>query len=207
MVKWAPKVQAVATGAAVLLASAPAFANTTGGAASQDVLAMLNSFKDQMPGLESFILVFAFIVGLTLVANSLFKFAKMSSGQSQETPGQAITIFVSGILLVSLASVVEMGEATLGIDSQNQSQSILAYVQAQNGIDYKNAVEAVLLILKPFGFMAVFRGILLFKDASERRGDASVGKGLTHVVGGVLLANAGWTVCTIANTFGSKICT
>lgn len=173
-------------------------------AAESSLLEMLNSFKAQVPSIETFLFGFAFIIGIALIASSFFKFAKVGSGQSQETIGQALTVLVVGVLMVSLASFIDATEATLGIGEN--ANSLLSYVQNKNGADYKSAVEAAFLILKPFGFIAVFRGVLLFKDAAERRGDATPGKAMTHIVGGVVLANAGWGVCTLAATFGSSLC-
>jgi intracellular multiplication protein IcmC len=60
---------------------------------------------------------------------------------------------------------------------------------------------AIMSFIQFIGFISVARGITILNNVSKNRPDASLGKGLTHIVGGIMACNILLTSQMLANTF------
>ena len=83
--------------------------------------------------------------------------------------------------------------------------SPLAY-QVQQGGDWAklraaNIILAIESFIQLVGYIGVARGITILNNMSKGKPDASLGKGLTHIVGGVLASNIILTFSILSATF------
>ena len=63
------------------------------------------------------------------------------------------------------------------------------------------ALEGVLLFVKMIGHIAFLRGFLILKGVAEGSQNQTVGKALTHILGGAAAININATVEILANSF------
>ena len=175
--------------------------------ASGTLTSMLDSVATSIPNITTLIIALMFITGLIFIGMALFKMTKLANGNSQTTFFSVMVTFFIGVCLVSSLSTFDLVMTTIGVNSSSSS-SVLSYVgNTGNSFNMRDTLEKILIILIPFGWMSFFRGLLTMNAAANRSSqDAGFGKGLVYIIGGVLLAHAGWTVCLVANTFGTGVC-
>lgn len=174
---------------------------------------MINNIKiNVLPVGMDVVYLLVVLWGLYLVFSSLYKMAKMQAqGGGQEARGW-LGGFVIGIILVNLPRLMVAIQETLGITSGVISSSgfvgvgssLLSYRGSETvGVlaQYSSLVSGVMAILPLFGVIAVVRGMAIIKAYSDGGSkEKSLGSGLTHIFGGVMLANAKWTICVVLNT-------
>lgn len=201
---WRDVLRAGAWTAAFALA-APTGAQAADGGA----LAMMQAVASNVPAVETLVKAAAFVMGLIFIAVSLAKFSRIGQDRgAQDSVGGAIAGLTVGAMLCALPTMMDVGASTLGV---GDNQSILAYAGSlSGGASLAEAVKTAFIILVPFGWIALIRGLMVMKTAVENpsaggRGQG-FGTGITFVVGGILLANAGWSVCMLTATFGAKVC-
>ncbi len=188
-----------------------------------DFLTIIGNFAINAAGpLATLVMGMAVVIGIALVASSVFSLAKISSPQSrQESIGSIGTKFFIGILLVNIFWVIEAISTSFGIsiDSEmtnfsgmSQKASEFASEATGSGEDmearFQLMMKLAFLALVPFGLIAFVRGLLIVKDSVEGTRQASMGSGFTHLVGGVALVNAESVSCAVMNTLigGASFC-
>lgn len=197
---WRDVLRACAWTAALVLA-APVHAQ----AAEGGVLGMMQAVAANVPAVENLVKATAFVMGLIFIAVSLGKFSRIGQDRG-DSVGGAIAGVTVGAMLCALPAMMDVGSSTLGV---GDNQSILAYAGSlSGGASLAQAVKTAFIILVPFGWIAFIRGLVVMKNAVEGQGGnkQGVGTGIVFVVGGILLANAGWSVCMLTATFGAKVC-
>ncbi|HET9843269.1 MAG TPA: hypothetical protein VFP93_01260 [Gammaproteobacteria bacterium] len=170
----------------------------------------LANLTDAVSAIKVLVSAISFIVGIFLVFKGvtgykIFATQTFASAQKGEFAGPLVFIIVGSILIylpaatdVSLFTV--FGKNASGIPDEAK---LIAY--PGGGVEEKWTEIAVVLIkyMKLIGFIAFVRGwIILSKMGHSGSQPGSVGKGLTHLIGGVLLMNIVDTVLILARTFG-----
>lgn len=80
--------------------------------------------------------------------------------------------------------------------------SIKSYISTSNS-NWDALIQPVIIMIRIIGLIAFIRGwIILGRAASEGSQPGTVGKALTHIVGGVLGINIVGTITVLQNTFG-----
>ena len=167
---------------------------------SDTVIDRLEAFEEQISMSGAFgalLKAIAFICGLALVAASMFKFVRLGSGNPQERVSGAIMTFVVGIILIQSWQFLQASENTRSVSSATISYGKLA---GKTRLD--DLLPIIFNILIPIGFISFLRGLFMLKSSADGGQQATVGMALTHVIAGVLLINAQWSVCTVANSVG-----
>lgn len=181
---------------------------------ANDVMSMIGNFAINAAGpLSTLVMGLAVLIGIALVASSVFGLAKMSdSSQQAESPGALAARFFVGISLVNIFWLMDMLGASFGLDNLKQKSlttiSNMAYTAATKAqatedvaTRFNHVIDIAFMALIPFGLMALVRGLLILKDAADqRKQQASLGTGLTHVVGGIALVNAKVVSCAVMKT-------
>lgn len=179
-----------------------------------DVLSMIGNFAINAAGpLSTLVMGIAVLIGIALVASAMFALAKFGDPQQQaESPGAVGARFFVGVCLVNIFWLMDMIGGSFGLSNLGQERltniSTLAYTaatQAQAADDlatrFNYVLDIAFMALIPFGLMALVRGLLILKDsADQRKQQASLGTGLTHVVGGIALVNAKVVSCAVMKT-------
>lgn len=157
----------------------------------------------------------AFLVGAATIAGALYGAATShSTGQRMMPKGWAGKLIL-GCLLCNFPALFVAVESTMGIStgtiatsgfiglSGSSVSSILAYkasASAQILQQYAELIGWLFVILSIFGALAFWKGIMCFKALAEGNQQSTMGAGITHIIGGVLLANGKFTVCLVVGT-------
>lgn len=150
-----------------------------------------------------------YMIGAWWAGSAVHSIAQ-ASGNGQMPRGWAWKMGL-GVLSLNTPHLMEMFQETFGISGGvivksglNSGSSLLSYAASGNAAlltQYQELIKWVFYILVMFGVIAVLRGISLLKAHAEGSGQGTMGAGMTHIVGGVLLANGKFTVCAVMATF------
>lgn len=150
----------------------------------------------------------SFIIGISLVWRGIAmyrSFANQTFGSAQrgEFAGPLVFIVV-GAILIYLPSASDVALFTIFSTTETGSESeMLAYFVPGAEERWKNIALVLVKYMKLIGFIAFVRGwIILSKMGHAGSQPGSVAKGLTHLIGGVLLMNIPDTMRILATTFG-----
>ncbi len=158
--------------------------------------------------IKALVAAISFIVGIYFVARGVAmyrSFANQTFGSAQrgEFAGPLVYLVVGAILVylpsasdVSLITV--FGTAEVGDDAE-----ALAYFVPGASEKWRDVALVLMSYMKLIGFIAFVRGwMILAKMGQSGSQPGSMGKGITHLVGGVLLMNIPDTMRILATTFG-----
>jgi hypothetical protein len=163
---------------------------------SVGVDAMFANFAASSVALTRLVKYISYLIGLFFVINSIHKFSQLGSNQ-QITPKMPITMFFVGVSIFSLTSVVGMATATMAMGSG--PGAILMPSGPAFGAVTAAGLQGVFLFIRFVGYIAFIRGFLLLNQAGHGK-DGAVGRGLTHIFGGVAAINITITAKILANT-------
>lgn len=157
------------------------------------------NFQASSIALTNLVQVSTYAIGLFFILSSIFKFAQLGSNP-QMSPKVPITMFFVGIFLFSLPSALSVVQETLAMGGGGPGD-ILVSSTASIGSMTKKGIEGVLWFIRLIGYIAFVRGWLLLNQAGQGK-DGVVGRGLTHILGGVAAINAKLTAEILANSIG-----
>lgn len=174
-----------------------------------------NLANNIVPAGYDLIMTLAFFYGVYLVGSTLYKMANhYGHGHRNSQEKGLIAKIVIGIVIINLPQLMGIFGTTLGIPDNilgnptyNPNASSLSYTASGSGAfeQYANIMPNIFRIMVFFGLLAVIRGIFLLKAAGEGNnggGQNPLGAGITHIIGGLLLANLKWTITVIFSTLG-----
>jgi uncharacterized membrane protein HdeD (DUF308 family) len=154
-----------------------------------------------------------YLVGAVMIVHSIYTLATShASGNRQQQKGWVIRIII-GVLICNVPYLMTAIEQTIGISNgtimgtgfDQNNNDMLAYSYTGSGTsilaEYATLIGDLFIIMVMFGVVAVWRGIFFLRSYAEGNGRATLGQGLTHVIGGVVLANIKFAVCLLMNTF------
>ena len=158
----------------------------------------------------------AYLSGLFLIATALHKLAtSQGQGHHQEAKVWAPRLLFGGLLtqmppfIASIARTLGYDTSVVGASGMTQVASPSLSMGGSSSIsgDMTELLGHIFVICMMFGVLAVWRGIGKLRGYAEGTEREGVGAGVTHIVGGVLLANAQFTICAVSRTFvGSSFC-
>ena len=178
----------------LLLISMDAQAGATVGALDS----MFANFKASAEAITKLVKFASYIIGLFLVIGSIFKFAQLGSNP-QLSPKTPITMFFVGIGIFSLTSAMSIVSQTMAMGSGGGA--ILMPSAPGMGAVTAAGLHGVLLFIRMVGFIAFVRGWLLLNQAGQGK-EGVIGRGWTHIGGGVAAINVDLTAKILGNSFG-----
>lgn len=169
--------------------------------AQTDIGAMFANGQASFEALIRLVKFSAYIVGIFLVMGSIFKFSQLGSNPQLQakTP---ITMFVAGIGIFALIGTVSIATQTLAMGSG--PGDILLKNTGGWTAQTMAAITGVLTFIRLIGYIAFIRGWLLINQYGMGK-EGTLGKGLTHIFGGVAAINATITAGILANTFAPGV--
>lgn len=164
---------------------------------------MLTNISNQIPNIMRMVTAIAYVMGMYFIIFGLFKLKEfgeartmMSTQHHLKTP---LTYLAVGTLLLYLPSAVQSGLTTFWADPN-------PYEYEENTSEYAGVMSHALVAVQLFGTIAFIRGLMILSHSGEQHGGQnSVGKGLTHVIGGIFCINIYQFVQMIFATLGISV--
>lgn len=174
--------------ALLLLASGPAF--------SADAGTMFGRFADFAPALERLTVSAAYVLGIASTLFGVMAIPRVEKGQST-WKNVGYRLFV-GAALCSLGAALGTMAGTVGVEAN----VLGAGFEGGGAGSWCGAMAGVVSFVRLVGLIAFVRGLLILKAHGEGKDGARVEAALTHMVGGSLAMNIGWTATMLSNSFG-----
>uniref|UniRef100_UPI003F499411 conjugal transfer protein TraQ n=1 Tax=Cupriavidus taiwanensis TaxID=164546 RepID=UPI003F499411 len=149
----------------------------------------------------------AYAVGLWYIAKAVNRGIKASSQPGGgETSGAAIftTLLIGAVLLNLTNTMGDLWETMTG--ERGAGFGMVSYSGASAAGVFAPAINAIFTIVSTFGWWYGFKGLTMFKKASEGHGSGGyedyAWKGFIHAIGGAAMVNIGSTVDAFKETVG-----
>ena len=181
-------------------------------ASSADIMNNLSRF---IPSLISLVMVFSYVSGMWMIFSSLLLFRKGAQGPmmgGQTDLKGPLTYLLVGSVLLYVASAYDIVSGSIFGDLVNSPFSnsqidlsnagigseLFGYGNSGLGDQWGRFSNTLMMIVQFIGFISFIRGWFIIAKLGQSGGQqqASLGKGMTHIIGGVLAINM-TTVVTI----------
>ena len=154
---------------------------------------------------------FSLITGIALFVIGLHKMVLVSKEKAKVKT--VITYVLAGTLLVMLPSFIDSINAQIGLETvsfgssenMNTRQNSLfdsTSVGSKVTGDTKRAFYSIIGLIQVVGFIAIIRGLLIFKALGDQRNQASLSKAILHIIPGAMLINCVEVASIFSNTVG-----
>ncbi|MBU0743827.1 MAG: hypothetical protein KKE11_00435 [Gammaproteobacteria bacterium] len=147
----------------------------------------------------------AYIIGLWFIISAVMNLKRV--GQSSQMQMQTTSIsgpivkFVIGLMLLYLPSVIDIGAWTLWGAGADSSQ--LSYTTTGGEPIFGPVKDGAIALVKAVGYIYFIRGLIVLSHSSEQGAQqGTVGKGIVHLIGGILAINLMQTIEIIKSAFG-----
>lgn len=193
--------------------------------AASDLPTILANVRRVIVPLTSMLLMISFVIGIAMIFSALAKmkkFGMMMTMMSQpgELGGPLVGIIVGAVLvylptstnflmnsLFSSANSIFGGAGGINYQAMGQGASLLSY-SGSGGLNslWADLANTLVLFIQFLGFVSFIKGMLILsKSATPGHQPGTFSKGLTHVIGGVVLINFIGAVNVLKNTvYGSS---
>lgn len=164
-----------------------------------NVADMLVTFSSNFPQIKNLIFGFSYLFGFFCMISAIDKLKNSGHGMQSEqlTRGALIQLFM-GIAFLALPSFIKMALFSLWGTASIMSPS--GFSQGSLSLPLEKAIVGLIQL---FGYIGVVRGlIILNKVAHQQSPQEGFGKGIVHVIGGILSINIMRTIEMIKNSFG-----
>jgi intracellular multiplication protein IcmC len=171
---------------------------------SNDLIGMILSFAESLSGLSYLITACTYLLGVFFVVSALYKLKELGDhrsmmSQSMDISSPIIKMFV-GAGLIWWPTLIDVTTYTFWGTS-----SPLSY-QPSHGYELDSVIEVAFEVFRLVGIIAFIRGwYYMAKSGEQGAQQGMVGKGLTHIIGGILAYHMGATVRVFMNTFGFNV--
>lgn len=161
--------------------------------------------------LESLVIAMSYVIGVTLIIRGIMMyriFANQTYGSAQrgEIAGPLVFLVV-GTVLIYFPSTISASVNTLFGTSQIAGfESLVSYQNVGPSVRLHLLQDVIISYVQLIGLIAFIRGwVILSKMGHSGSQPGSIGKGVIHIVGGVILINLIGTITVLANTLGFQI--
>lgn len=173
---------------------------------------MVDNLNALVTNIELLITAFAFVAGIFMIAKGLMMYRAFGQhitqmSQRGEMAGPAVYILV-GAMLVYIPSTINMGLTTIfsgnvTLGTTKGANQLITYSSTSAFTQWQELSVVIVNYLKLLGLIAFIRGwFILSKMSAPGQQPGTAGKGVTHLIGGVLLMNVVDSINIIAATFG-----
>jgi hypothetical protein len=188
---------------------------STGTGASSASCVIQNFANDIVPSFLPVAFGFMFLWGAYLVATAVHAVASSHVNGGNRSQVKWLPRSIIGLLMCNFSTLFNGIAQTMGYSSSTITSSgfsavgstLLSYTPpASLGIssDYASMIGNIFAIMIVFGVIACARGLSHLKAHAEGSQQGTFGSGVTHIIGGVMLANAKMSICLVVSTlFGS----
>ncbi len=172
---------------------------------AMDFPKMLSSLKNVAPSLIKFVGATAYVIGIWFMIAAVMELKKIGQSQSaqttQGTVGPPLIKFVIGAVLIYLPTTIDVGVASLW-----GTGSVPPGYPSKSGDPFGPAKEGAIAIVRVVGYVSFVRGLIMLSHSADQGSQqGGVGKGIMHLVGGILAINVVGTINIISNTLGFSV--
>lgn len=169
--------------------------------------AAMTNLTSAFQNIQQLVVALSYVMGLGMMAKGvmmyrIFASQTFASAQRGEIAGPMVWIVV-GAILIYLPSTIDSTMATVfGTTEVAPNNELLGY--GVSGIpEWVRLADVIIGWVKLIGLIAFVRGwVILSKMGHSGAQPGSIGKGIIHIIGGILLFNLIDTVNILARTFG-----
>lgn len=186
-----------------------------------DIQTVLTNVSSIIQPLTALALMISFIAGIFMIMQALMamkKFGNMSTQQMQ--PGEIggpFMKFVVGAILIYLPTSTDIlmnsifgsynsifGSGTVNYQANGQGSALLTYMQGSGGGiggQWAAMANTLVLYIQFLGLLSFIKGwFIISKSAGHGAQPGNFGKGVTHIIGGIIAINFISVVNIIMNT-------
>ena len=160
--------------------------------------AMIDRIAEQMPSIMRMVTAIGYVLGMYFIFFSLMKFKEFGEQRtmmsSQHHLKEPLTYMVVGALLLYLPSSVQVGMSTFWAEPN-------PYGYLEEKDQWSSFLNNCFMMVQLFGTIAFIRGLVILSRTGHG-GQGEFGKGMTHIVGGILCINIYQFVKVILWTLG-----
>ena len=174
-----------------------------------DFNSMLSAMQDNAGAIIKLVVATAYVIGIWFIFSAIIGLKKMgnSSMQQQSGIGGPLLKFIIGLLLLYLPSAIDVsvgsiwGHTAIG----SEASSYMEY-KATSGDPYSGAKAGAIALIRVMGYISFVRGLIILSHSGDQGSQSGTfGKGIVHIIGGILAINIVGSVKVIANTLGFTI--
>ena len=174
-----------------------------------DFNTMLNALSKNTGPIIYLVVAIAYVIGMWFIISAIIELKTVGQSQAQtsQTHGAIsgpIIKLVVGVLLLYLPSTVDVGVLTLwGQGAFNSGASILSYTPKASD-PFAPAKAGAIAVVRVVGYVSFVRGLVMLSHTSNQGGGqpGTFGKGIAHIIGGILAINIVATIAIISNSLG-----
>lgn len=161
---------------------------------------MMENIAKQIPNLTRMLTAIAYVMGMYFIFWGIVKLKQYGESRtmmssSHDLKGPMMYIFV-GALLLYLPTSVQVGMSTFWTNPTPYQ-----YLQEQD--QWSQFFTTIFMIIQFIGALAFIRGLVILSHLGGHGGQpGTLGKGLTHIIGGIFCINIYQFVQVILNTLG-----
>ena len=172
-----------------------------------DFNSIMSNLSSNMPAVIKLTTATSYFLGFWFIIAGLKNLKKIgqSQGSSESTIGGQVVKVLIGAALVYLPSTLNAGVITLW-----GTPGLLDY-PASNGLDpFYEAKRGAAVFVQAIGYISFVRGfVMLAKGAGQQQqqygSHGMIGKGILHIIGGILAINIVATIQIVGNSVGIQI--
>lgn len=175
-----------------------------------DLGTALENLTFAFESLVNLVAAISYVMGLYFIFRGvgmykIFATQSFASAHKGEVAGPLVFMVV-GAILMYFPSTLDTSMQTLfgyGTKEMSPAEDMIGYAAASSNAHWEEISTVLIKYMKLIGFIAFLRGwTILSKMGHSGAQPGSVGKGIVHIVAGVLLINIVDTITLLAETFG-----
>lgn len=171
----------------------------------------LTNLSYAFTSIRTLIVALSYVMGVGMVVKGLMMYRQlanqtMASAQRGELAGPMVWIIIGCILIYFPRTLQSTLITVFGSGDISAASDLIGYTTISGVERWREISEVIIMYVKLVGYIAFVRGwIILSKMGHSGSQPGSIGKGVIHVIGGVLLINIIDTVNLLARTFGLMV--
>ena len=170
-------------------------------AVAPDAQSMLMQLDKSLPDVMSMIVAITVIIGLALLFTAIYKFkiyGEMRTMMASQTNlKEPLTMLVAAGMFLFLPTAIHN---TLYTVYATPNFSPLSYITSEVPA-FSRGMKTILDVVRIIGLISFVRGWLMVIQATQQ-GRGGFGKGLMHIIAGILALNVAATKMILWHTFG-----
>lgn len=185
---------------AMLFHGVPAYAvDVLDATANLSATDMIANFAKQLPNLMRLVTAIAYVIGMVFIISGVIKLKHAGEMRMQMSPEHSIKgpiiLIVIGAMLLYLPSSVQIGMSSFWTEPN-------PYGYTQDKDQWAQFFNNIFMVVQLFGVIAFIRGLVLLASLNHHGQPGTFGRGMTHIIGGILCINIYQFVHVVMITFG-----
>ena len=167
---------------------------------------MFENFSEASINLMDLVVGASFVMGIFVTAMGLWKFKEYGEQGGRVKFTLPLGLVAVGTFMVIMPGMLNMATETLSLGA-NTGKSVLSQgpTGGEASAAMAGAIKGILLFVKLIGHIAFLRGLFILKSMSEGSQQATMGRALTHLLGGAAAINIQVVAAMMSATLGMPL--